>query len=359
MSDEDTPLPLIEDAASGSRFLVYSTERVVKIELQVESDTFWATQQQMADAFGVTRQNITMHLQNIFKDGELSEASVCKETLRTARDGKPYHTKLYDLNALISVGYRVGGKNGTMFRIWATDKLFRYLVKGFVVDAERLKLPGEHDRVAELRDIIRDIRASEANTYAELRRICSMCKDYDPASEASREFYGRMQAKLYWAVTSNTPSMVLRERANASLPNMGLRAWPKDEIRQSDATNAKNFLGDEELRELNRLTTILLDIFDDQLDIGRLTLMSEASRLLDDQLRHLNRAVLSHGGIVSHTTAEDHARTEYRKFDQRRRALRAEAYQREVAALRDVDSGLPRTGNTGGRRTTRTRTTDK
>jgi hypothetical protein len=223
MSDKEGPLPLVEDVRTGNRFLIYSTERGLQVELRVEDGTFWATQQQMADAFGVTRPNITMHLQSIFKEGELLEQAVCKEILLTARDGKAYPTKVYDLNTLISVGYRVGGKNGTMFRIWATEKLFRFLTKGFVVDSERLKAPGQQDRVAELREIIRDTRASEANIYAELRRICSMGKDYDPASEASRDFYARMQAKFYWAVTGNTPSMVLRDRADSTLPNMGSR----------------------------------------------------------------------------------------------------------------------------------------
>jgi hypothetical protein len=255
--DEAGPIPL-----TGNRFLIYHSNRGAKVQLQVDGDTFWATQQQMADAFGVTRPNITMHLQNIFKEGELSESAVCKESLLTGRDGKQYQTKLYNLNALISVGYRIGGSLGTSFRLWATEKLIQYLVKGFVIDSERLKNPAEHDRIAELREIIRDIRAAEANVYAELRRICAMCQDYDPQSQAAREFYSHMQAKLYWAVTSHTPSEILSARADARLPNMGLQTWPKDEIRQADALIAKNYLTDPELRELNRLTTILLDIFE-------------------------------------------------------------------------------------------------
>ena len=342
MIEADEPIPLVEDETTGSKFLVYATGRGVNVDFQVESGTFWATQQQMADAFGVSRPNITMHLQSIFKDGELFEEAVCKDSLRTARDGKVYSTKLYDLNALISVGYRVGGKHGTMFRIWATDKLLRFLTKGFVVDADKLKRPDEYDRVAELRDIIRDIRAAEANVYAELRRICAMCRDYDPASVASREFYSRMQAKLYWAVTSHTPSMVVLSRASAAAPNMGLKNWPNTEIRKADVGNAKNFLGNSELTELNRLTTILLDIFDDQTSIGKLTLMSEASSLLDSQLRGLNRAVLTHGGYVSHDDAERHAKGEYEKFDAQRRAFRAAAYEKEIEALKVSGAALPK-----------------
>ena len=343
MAEKDGPVPLIEDGATGDRFLVYSAREGVKVELQVEGDTFWATQTQMADAFGVTRQNVSLHLQNIFKEGELAESAVCKESLRTGRDGKTYQTKLYDLNALISVGYRVSGPLGTAFRIWAIDKLFQYLTKGFVIDAPRLKEPGNQDRIAELREIIRDIRAAEANVYAELRRICAMCQDYDPKSEAAHEFYAKMQAKLFWAVTSHTPAMILRDRANATSPNMGLQTWPKDDIRQADATTAKGYLLDPELRELNRLTTILLDIFEDQLDIGKLTLMSQAAALLDQQLRNLNRPVLNHGGNISHASAEAHAKAQYHKFDEQRRALRAQERLREIAALKATDKSLPKT----------------
>ena len=341
-NDRNGPLQLVEDQNTGSHFLIYQTEKGARVDLRVDGDTFWATQQQMADAFGVTRQNVTMHLQNIFKEGELAEAAVCKESLLTGRDGKAYTTKFYDLNAFISVGYRVGGMLGTAFRIWSTDKLLRYLTKGFVVDSERLREPGNLDRVAELREIIRDIRASEANVYAELRRICAMCQDYDPRSSSAHQFYSHMQAKLYWAVTSHTPSMILQQRANARLPDMGLKTWPKHDIRQSDATVAKNYLGETELRELNRLTTILLDIFDDQLDIGKLTKMTEAEALLDSQLRNLNRAVLRHGGSVSHDNAEVYAKQEYKKFDDHRRKSRAEITAKELAVLKEAEKTFPK-----------------
>lgn len=340
-NENETPLPLSEDPDTGDRFLIYATESGIKIDLRVDGDTFWGSQSQMAEAFGVTRQNISLHLQNIFKEGELVESAVCKESLRTAGDGKTYSTKVYDLNAIISVGYRVGGKLGTTFRVWATDKLFRYLSKGFVVDVQRLKDPGNYDRVAELREIVRDIRAAEANVYAELRRICALCQDYDPQSEAARHFYARMQAKLFWAVTSHTPSEIVFGRVSAVKPNVGLKTWVKDDIRQSDVLVAKNFLGDSEIKELNRLTGILLDVFEDQLDIGKLTLMSETDRLLDAQLRGLNRPILTHGGRVAHSDAEEHAKAEYRKFDAQRRALRVENYAKEVAALKAANESLP------------------
>lgn len=339
----NTPLPIVEDHETGDRFLIYAAREGVKIELRVDDDTFWGTQQQIADAFGVTRQNITIHLQNIFREGELDERSVCKESLRTGRDGKRYSTKLYNLNALISIGYRVGGKLGTAFRLWATEKLIQYLTQGFVVDVQRLKTPGHQDRVAELREIIRDIRASEANVYAELRRICALCQDYDPTSPGSREFYARTQAKLYWATVSATPAMVLTERADSSKPNMGLQSWSKQEPLKGDATVAKNYLGPSELKELNRLTTILLDVFEDQTEMGRLTLMSQATELLDAQLKGLGRSVLQHGGNVSHDAAERHVALEYKKFDTARRETRARETRHEIAALKAAGNELPKT----------------
>ena len=343
--DTNTPLSVVEDQDTGDRFLIYSTSEGVKIELRVEDNTFWGTQQQIAEAFGVTRQNITIHLQNIFREGELNEQSVCKESLLTSRDGKRYPTKLYNLNALISIGYRVGGKLGTAFRLWATEKLIQYLTKGFVVDVQLLKTPGQQDLVAELREIIRDIRASEANVYAELRRICALCQDYDSASSASREFYARMQAKLYWATVSATPAMVLMDRADSSKPNMGLHSWSKQEPLKADAIVAKNYLGPSELKELNRLTTILLDVFDDQVEMGRLTLMSQATEFLDAQLKGLSRSVLKHGGSVSHDTAEQYVGTEYKKFDTARREHRAKETQREIAALKAAGNVLPKPRN--------------
>jgi hypothetical protein len=270
-NDTGSPLHVVEDGDTGHRFVIYSAVGTANVELQVDGDTFWATQRQMAEAFGVTPQNVSFHLQNIFKEGELSEVAVCKDSLHTGHDGKKYPTKLYNLNAVISVGYRIGGKLGTAFRLWATDRLFQYLTKGFVVDIKRLKSGVAPDRVAELREIIRDIRAEEANVYAELRRICSLCQDYEPTSSAARDFYIKMQAKLYWATVSQTPSMIIASRADAKAENMGLRTWSKQDVLQTDVVTAKNYLAPLELKELNRLTTILLDIFEDQLDVGRLT----------------------------------------------------------------------------------------
>ena len=226
-SQDDGLVRIVEREDTGDRVLLYATERGVKVELRYQGDTFWASQAQMADMFGVTSQNVTIHLRNIFEHGELAEAAVCKESLHTGRDGKRYPTKLYDLNEIISVGYRVGSKQGTMFRIWATDKLFQILTKGFYIDKERLKDQSDHDRIRELRETIRDIRASEANTYAELKRICAMCQDYDGTTEAAQRFYAHMQAKIFYAVTSYTPAEIQVARIRADAPNLGFRPGPR------------------------------------------------------------------------------------------------------------------------------------
>jgi hypothetical protein len=339
------PVHLLEEAETGSLFLIYGTNKGVRVELRYEGETFWMTQKQMSELFGVNVPTISRHLKNIFEDKELHQDSVVSKSETTASDGKAYVTLHYNLDAIISVGYRVSSKEGTLFRKWATDTLVQFATKGFVVDAARLKQPDFHDRVAELRDIIRDIRSDEANVYREIKRICAMCQDYDPKSAAWVNFYAHAQAKLMWAVTSNTPSEVIVSRANAGHPNMGLRIWSHDEIRKADVEVAKNYLAEHEIRELNRLTTILLDIFDDQLSIGRLTTMVHAEQLLDQQLKSLNRAVLTHGGVVKAEKAKAHASEQYKLYDQQRRRARYAQADAALVELKAREKQLPKAGN--------------
>jgi hypothetical protein len=329
------PVHLVEDD-TGSRFLIYGTNKGVRVELRYDGDTLWMTQRQMSDLFGVGIPAINKHLSNIFEEGELSMESTVSNMEMVAADGKRRSTNVYNLDAIISVGYRVSSKEGTLFRKWATDKLVQFATKGFVVDVERLKQPDAYDRVAELRDIIRDIRSDEAN-------ICAMCQDYDPQSSAWINFYAHTQAKLMWAVTSNTPSEVIMYRANAGHPNMGLRTWQHDEIRKTDTEVAKNYLAEHEIRELNRVTTILLDIFEDQLAIGKLTTMAQAEQLLNRQLESLNRAVLTHGGVVKTEKAKAHANEQYKLFDQQRRLARYAQADAAFAALKASEKQLPST----------------
>lgn len=345
-TDRYEPVRLIEDAETGDRFLIYGTSRGVRVELRYDGATLWMTQAQMAELFGVDRSVITKHLANVYEEGELDPQATGAKIAQVRREGSREVTRQiehYNIDAVISVGYRVSSMQGTMFRKWATDKLVQFASRGFVVDVERLKDSGQHDRVAELREIIRDIRSSEANVYAELRRICAMCQDYDGSSEMAREFYRRTQAKLFYAVTMRTPSEIMIGRADAKAPNMGLQTWPKEQVRQQDALVAKNYLAPAELTELNRLTTILLDIFEDQLDIGKLVTMAQAGKLLDQSLRNLNREVLQHGGQISHDRAEAQVKSEYRRFNDDRRIARQEAADAELTALKRADKALPKT----------------
>ena len=342
-ASELQPLSLIEDAETGDRFVLYVRSGGTNLELRFEGDEPWATQRQMADLFGVTQQNIAYHIQEILKSGELDDVeSVHKEILYTATDEKRYRTKAYGLDMILSVGHRVNSKEGVMFRRWSRQIERQYLLKGFVVDSRRLKDPGNYDRVQELRHIIAEIRSSDINYYGELRQICSFAKDYDGKSQEWQDFYKRMRAKLYWAVTSRTPSMIMAERANAELPDMGLRSWSGDQITQRDATSPVSFLSEAEFRELNSLTVILLDVFSDQADIGKLTSMKEAEELFDNQLRLLKRSVLKHGGNISSEKAEAYAKVEYKKFDAKRKAERLGIEVQAYLELKAQGKALPK-----------------
>lgn len=330
------PVHLQEDATTGDRFLIYGDGSGVHIEVNYAGDQLWMTQAQIAALYGRDVSTISRHIASILEEGELDEATSLQKTQTSL--GRP--ATLYSLDMIISVGYRVASKEATLFRRWATDKLVQFATKGFVIDAPRLKAPENRERITELKEIIRDIRSDEANVYRELRQICAMCQDYDGQSEEWHEFYRNTQAKLIYSVCSNTPSEVLKTRANASQPNMGLQTWPNDNIRKCDVTTSKNYLTPIEIRELNRLTTILLDIFEDQVDLGRLTLMSEAARLLETQLGALGRAVLRTGGRVPTAEAKRHAEREYEKFKAKQKAIRHEQADKMISDIKATQKAL-------------------
>ncbi|TPJ70726.1 RhuM family protein [Mesorhizobium sp. B2-6-2] len=336
--DENEPVHLVEDEETGDRFLVYSTEKGIQLDIRFEGDTLWMTQAQIADLFGRDRTTITRHINNVIEEGELDEATSVQKVHISL--GRP--VAVYNLDMVISVGYRVSSTQATLFRRWATGILVQFAKKGFIVDSPRLKRPESADRVAELREIIRDIRSDEANIYRELRSICAMCQDYDGTTEAAREFYQRTQAKLVYAVTSQTPAEIIAARANYQFENMGLRSWPNDNIRKTDVAVSKNYLAEGEIKELNRLTTILLDIFEDQLDMGRLVVMQDAQTLLDQQLRQLGRTVLRSGGSVKTSDAKRIAEAQYEKFDRQRKLERHQEADERIASLAKEAKKLPK-----------------
>lgn len=341
----EEPVHLVEDAETGDRFLVYETGKGPRLDIRYEGDTLWMTQAQIAELFGVDRSVITKHIANVYAEGELDAEATSAKIAQVRQEGSrrvERQLEHYNLDAVISVGYRVSSAQATVFRRWATGILVQFARKGFVVDAPRLKQAENADRVAELREIIRDIRSDEANVYRELRRICAMCQDYDGTTEAAREFYQRTQAKLVYAVTSHTPAEIVANRADHRAQNMGLQTWQNDNIRKTDVCVSKNYLTAPEIRELNRLTTILLDIFEDQLDLGRLVVMQDAQRLLDQQLSQLGRVVLRSGGSVKAADAKRFAEEQYGKFDARRKLERHQDADERIAELAKQAKNLPK-----------------
>ncbi|MBR3193285.1 RhuM family protein [Bosea sp. (in: a-proteobacteria)] len=339
MANQNEPVRLEKEAETGDLFLVYGSEKGLRIDIRYEGETLWMTQAQIGQLFGRDQSVISRHIGNILTEGELAEESNMQK-VHIARSDRP--VTLYSLDMVISVGYRVSSAQATLFRRWATGILVQFARKGFVVDTRRLKEPGGFDRIAELREIIRDLRSEEANLYAELRRICSLCQDYDGSSEAARSFYQRVQAKLVYAVTSHTPAEIVAQRADCEAPNMGLQTWPSDDIRKKDVATSKNYLADAEIKELNRLTSILLDIFEDQLALGRLVMMEDARELLDRQLQQLSRAVLDGGGSVSADQARARAEAQYLAFDRQRKLERQREAEAQIAELAAEAKGLPK-----------------
>lgn len=311
-----------EKGGTSDELVIYESKHGLRISVRYSSDTLWMTQRQMADLFGVGVPGINKHLSNIYVEGELDPDSTISKMEIVTDDGRRRSVNVYSLDAVISVGYRVSSKQATQFRMWATSVLIEFARKGYALDDERLKAPQEQDYFAELRERIRDIRASEANVYKELRSILALCLDYDPKSHASANFYAFTQNQLLWATTSMTAAELILSRANSKSPNMGLTVWPKQQIRQADAAVAKNYLGEVEIKELNRLTGMLLDFFEDRTQQRQSVSMSDLEDALDRFLQFNERAVLTNLGRVSHQRAVDHAKSEYKKFAALRREQR-------------------------------------
>ena len=293
----------------------------VKVEVLVREETVWLTQKMMAELFQTTKQNISLHLQNIFKEGELAENSVVKYFLTTAADGKKYKTKFYNLDAIISVGYRVKSKVATQFRIWATRVLREFIIKGFALDDERLKQGGTlfgKDYFDELLERIREIRASERRFYQKITDIYAQCSiDYNPQAEITKQFYQTVQNKLHWAITGQTAAEIIAQRADAKKKHMGLTTWknaPKGKILKSDVTIAKNYLNEKELKNLNRIVSMFLDYAELQAERHIPMKMKDWVARLDAFLQFNQYDILNNPGKVSAAIAKKIAESEYEKF---------------------------------------------
>jgi len=301
--------------------LIYQAEDgKTHINVRMEGDTVWLTQSAMSELFQTSSQNITMHIKNIYAEGELSEVATCKDYLQVQLEGGrevQRALKHYNLEVIIAVGYRVKSHRGTQFRRWATERLREYLVKGFVMDDERLK-EGRGlgaDYFDELLERIRDIRASEKQFYRKITEIYSLAVDYDPNAEITHEFYASVQNKLHWAITGHTAAELIAERASAAKPNMGLTSWKGKKVRQADVSVAKNYLAEDELRSLNRIVTMYLDYAEDQAERQQPMYMRDWAQKLDAFLQFNGREVLRDAGRVLAEVAKALAFSEYEKHN--------------------------------------------
>lgn len=299
-----------------SQLIIYKSEDgKTKIDVRFDGETVWLTQKKMAELFGVDRSVITKHLQNIFKEGELQENSVCVNFAHTASDGKTYRTNFYNLDLIISVGYRVKSSIATAFRQWATARIREYIVKGFVLDDERLKNPDlPFDYFEELLLRIQDIRTSEKRFYRKITDIYATSVDYDPTDEQSILFFKTVQNKVHYAVTGQTASEIISSRADSSKPYMGLTSWRGTKPRKEDVMIAKNYLTEPELRALNNLVEQYL-IFAEGQAMRRIPMyMKDWIEKLDGFLKLNDRDILADAGKVSHELAVEIAQKHFDEY---------------------------------------------
>lgn len=304
-----------------SELILYTTPGgEVRIDVVVQAESVWLTQRQMAELFEVQVPAISKHLKNIFDSGELDPFAVVSEMERTAADGKRYATRHYHLDAIIAVGYRVNSRAATQFRIWATATLREFIIKGFVLDSERL-MSGHHfgvDYFEQLLEKIREIRASERRFYQKITDIYAQCSaDYDPKAELTRSFYATVQNKLHWAIHGHTAAELMAERADADQPHMGLTTWkdaPGGKILKRDVVVAKNCLSLEEVDDLNRIVSMYLDYAELQAKRQRLMKMADWIERLDAFLRFNEYEVLEHPGTVSAAVAKALVEEQYERF---------------------------------------------
>ena len=315
--NNNTPIP-------SDFFLYKDSNGEVKVEIYIFNETVWLTQDKIAQLFGVDRSVVTKHLKNIFQTAELQEDSVSAKIALTAADGKKYQTKLYNLDAILSVGYRVNSIQATHFRIWANSVLKEYLIKGFAMNDERLKNPQMlfgKDYFEEQLARIRDIRSSERRFYQKITDIYSQCSaDYEAGSEVTKTSFATVQNKLHWAISGQTAAEIIVARVDAEKPNMGLTTWknaPNGMIRKPDVSIAKNYLNETEMDDLNRIVSMYLDYAERQAKKGQVMYMKDWVKKLDAFLQFNEEAVLQHSGQVSHEVAKALAEQEYDKFHTR------------------------------------------
>ena len=306
-----------------TEFLLYrSPNGEIKVEVFIHNENVWLTQKRMAELFGIDRSVITKHLSNIFESGELDQNSACAKIAHTANDGKTYQTLYYNLDAIISVGYRVNSSRATQFRIWATKILKEYLIKGFAMDDERLKNPKNvfgKDYFDELLERVRSIRTSERRIYQKITDIFAECSiDYNPQSEITKDFYATVQNKFHYAITGQTAAEIIYEKADANKRNMGLTTWkhaPKGIILKSDAIIAKNYLIEKEIKKLEKTVSSFFDYIERIIENRTVMKMADLVKNVNKFLEFNEFPVLEGKGNISFKQAEEKALQEYELFN--------------------------------------------
>lgn len=301
-----------------NEIIIYQTpDGKTKIDVKVENDTVWLSQGLMGELFQTTKQNISLHIKNIFEEGELVEDSVVKDFLTTASDGKNYQTKYYNLDVIISVGYRVKSPRGTQFRIWANQVLKEYLIKGFTMNDDLLKKAGGGNYWNELLERIRDIRSSEKVFYRQILDIYATSVDYNPNSEHSQLFFKTVQNKMHFAVHGHTAPEILYLRADGEKPFMGMTTFKGKKPTQADAKVAKNYLSEDELKVLNRIVSAYLEFAELQALRRNPMYMKDWIIKLDDFIKMTDSKLLENAGTITHLEAENKVLGEYAKYKER------------------------------------------
>jgi len=335
----------MSDEPQSSLILYQTEDGQTKVEVRLVNETVWLSAGQMAELFQRDKSVVSRHISNIFAEGELRPESVVADFATTAADGKSYQVTYYNLDVIISVGYRVKSHRGTQFRIWATQRLREFIVKGFALDDERLKQGGaKNTYFDELLARIRDIRASERNFYQKVLEIYGTSLDYDPKAAVSHDFFAIAQNKLHWATHGHTAAELIAGRADATKPNMGLTSWTGQRIRKTDVTVAKNYLTKDEFEILNLIVSQYLDFAELQARMKRPMHMHDWVRKLDDFLHVNDRDILKDAGRVSHQLAKEQAEAEFNKYHHQQLA---EASQKPSPVLEEVVKRMKSLPNRG------------
>ena len=317
----------ITPAPDGEFIFFQTSDGRVRLECRFESETLWLSQAMICELFDKAKATISGHIKNIFEEGELLENSVVRFYRTTAADGKNYNVQYFSLPLILAVGYRVRSTRGTQFRQWATQTLQEYLIKGFVMDDDRLKNPPVGKSVVpdyfdDMLERIRDIRSSERRVYLRVLDIFTMAADYQPSNKETTHFFRVIQNKLHYASTGLTAGELIAKRVDASQHNMGLTSFKYDEVRRTDVTIAKNYLSETEIDELNRIVSMWLDFAEDQAKRRKQVFLRDWQTKLDQFLAFNDREVLQHSGSVSKKEADEKAHQTFEDFAQRRRSLK-------------------------------------